>query len=259
LALSPGGEFQWIEIDPDRVAWTAPAFPEEEGADGRFDHLAKKASLIEVSPARNALYYEVDDTHYVFDLESGRVARVTTAGPGTRFVAFSQEGDTVCLRAPRYEDRYEVLLLVAVADGAATPVSWAGTPIYLSSASDLAVTNDHTMLRGFSLKTPGAALWQSAPTDQLAYVTPDGSTFFSALGPVSRFSWARLDPRTGPEKESTVPLQSVQGPGEWPELTIDPQSRLAAWSMGYRVEVFWIRNLGTDQAGFRVYDLGSAF
>lgn len=224
-----------------------------------FAELVKKAPLIEVSPARNALYYEVADAHYVFDLASGQVSRVTAAERETRFEAFSVEGDKVFLRVPRFEDRYQVLVRVEVANGATIPLSWAGAPIYMSSANDITVTKDHTMLRGFALRTPGPALWQSALTAHYVQVTADGSTLFSAVGPVSRFSWARFDPRTGPGAEKTVPLQSVQGMGESPRLVTDSRSQLAAWCMGLRVEVFWIRNLGTGQAGLRVYDLGSTF
>jgi hypothetical protein len=260
VSLSPRGEFQWIELDPDRVTWTAPAFPEDEEAGPvRFDELTRKAPTIEVSPARNALYYEVADAHYVCDLSSGHVSRVAAAGRGTRFVAFSQEGDILCLRAQQFEGRYRVLLLVGVADGAVTPVSWAGEPIYISSSSDLAVTRDHPGLWGFHLTTPSGAAWQTGLSSHLAHVTADGSMVISAVGPVSRFSWSHLDPKTGPRGEKTVPLQSYRDSAGPPLLATDPRSQLAAWVMGLRVEVFRIRTLGTAKVESRIYDLEAAF
>jgi hypothetical protein len=170
VSLSPRGEFQWIELDPDRVTWTAPAFPEEEGASSvRFDEL------------------------------------------------------------------------------------------YISSSSDLAVTKDHPGMWGFHLTTPGAAVWRTAQSAHMAHVTADGSTLISAVGPVSRFSWSRIDPRTGPQGEKTVPLQSYRDWAGPPLLATDPSSQLAAWVMGFRVEVFRIRTLGTARVDRRIYDLEAAF
>jgi hypothetical protein len=262
LAVNDRGEFQWIDLDPDRVAWTASAFPEGSPPTATmFYELSRKAPRIEVSPARNALYYEVADAHYVMGLESGQVWQVAGAGRDTRFEAFSQEGDKLFLRVPNSETRQVVLLEVDVATGATTPLSWAGSPIYVSSASDVAVTKDHTTLMGFALSAPTApSLWQRHLTAHLVYVSGDGSSLFSALGPISRFSWAPLDPRTGPGAEKEVLLQSVQGRGESPRLVTDSRSQIAAWCMGLRVEVFWIANLGdAARKALPVYDLASAF
>lgn len=122
VTLTPEGEFLWVELDPDRVTYTAPA------PGGQGGELQNRVPLMRVSGPRNALYYEVGRSHYVYDLESAEGFHVGS-GEDTHFLAFTSEGDMACLRVSRRGSRDEIVL-VDVKTGAKTVVPWSGSLVH---------------------------------------------------------------------------------------------------------------------------------
>ncbi len=249
VTLTPEGKFLWVELDPDRVTYVADA------PGGLGGELQNRVPLMKVSQARNALYYEVGHYHYVFDLVSGEGSRVSTE-EGTRFLAFSSEGDKVCLRVPRRGSKDETVL-VDVKSGATQIVPWGDSIVHLSSASNLVVVEHQGVLRGYALTAPETEIWQSPAPEKdphRLYSTDDGSFLLGAHVRERHLLWSRLYPVTGPAGWETLSPSALPEKDEFPQFDIDPSSEVAAWWFGLKAQVIRIRELDSSKARPRTFD-----
>ena len=253
ISLTDSSQFQLIELDPDRVLWTAPALDmnNPESYHAAFD---KQVPLSIASPTRNTLYYEVDDKHYAFDVESRRVTRVEGMGKNDRLLNFSTEGDLMVFKKASTQE----LFLMSVATGETTPLPCCTSIHYLSSRTDLAIGGEKGAigLIGFSVTNPDERLWRAEiPPMAKFHVSPDGKLLLGADESQNQLEWADIDRNHGPGEWHQRPFEITPGKREFPTFVGDAFSGLVIWDFGLQAELFSLADPGGAQIEPRVFDL----